>query len=334
MSSEIRIKNFIALGQYLLEGDEQLDTIIRKAAMYNSWFDENSSRQAIAAVANEFLDAAKLNTWVSQYDEILQPKTIGIVAAGNIPLVSFHDILAVLISGHRLLIKYSDKDKYLTPFILQKLVEINDDFSSKIFTDERWKNYDAVIATGSNNTSRYFEQYFGQKPNIIRKNRHSVAVLTGKETEEDLYNIGIDVFSYYGLGCRNVSKLWVPENYDFTSLAKSWQPFYYLMEHNSYKNNLDYQRTLYMMNGTPFLNIDFVNITQNDALSSPISCLHYAYYQHINEVKLALEKDTDSLQCVVSTNSEISKIKPGEAQKPGLTDYADNVDVMKFLSEL
>jgi hypothetical protein len=334
MEIEERINAFIQLGTYIISYPESLATAVRQAGFYNNWFTEENCKKSLLAVAHEFLEKSKLETWISKYELPQSSKVVGIVAAGNIPLVSFHDILSVLISGHRLLLRLSDKDKKLTPHLLEKLIEIEPKFADAIIISDRWAKFDAVIATGSNNTGRYFEAYFGKYPHIIRKNRHSVAVLTGNETPEQLYELGKDMFDYFGLGCRNISQLLVPENYDFQSLSDALQPFIKLMEHNSYKNNLDYQRTLYMMNGVPFLNINFVNITENPALSSPVACIHFRKFSTTLELKEILNEMENELQCIVSIDPTISPLTLGQAQQPTLTDYADNIDTMQFLCGL
>lgn len=334
MEIEERINAFIKLGSYIFSYPEELSTAVRQAGYYNNWFTEENCRKSLLAVAEEFLNREKLTHWLSNYSLPTESKVVGIVAAGNIPLVSFHDILCVLISGHKLLLRLSDKDKKLTPHLLEKLVAFEPKFEEYIMISDRWAKFDAVIATGSNNTGRYFEAYFGKYPHIIRKNRHSLAVLTGEETTEQLLSLGNDMFDYFGLGCRNISQLLIPEDYNFQPLSDALQPFAQLMEHNSYKNNLDYQRTLYMMNGVPFLNINFVNITENPSLSSPVACIHFRKYGSKSELEEILKENKDELQCIVSIDPEISSLTLGQAQQPSLMDYADNLDTMQFLCEL
>ena len=321
------------LGAYLLSDSEELSEIIYKTSIYNAWFAEYNVKQALNSIAKEFLNVGKLKSWISYYHTdyaALESKKVGIVAAGNLPLVSFQDILCVIMSGHQLQIKLSEKDKILLPFIFKKWIEFLPDLNDKITIVERLDNFDAVIATGSNNSARYFEYYFAKYKHIIRKNRNSVAVLDGSETEADLIHLGHDILDYFGLGCRNVSKIFIPENYDFTLLIQALKHLDYVEQHTPYMNNLDYQRTIYLMNQTPMLDIDFINIVENTSYASPIACLHYEYYIDIANVWSKLEQDRELLQCIVSKKD----IGFGKTQQPSLFDYADNIDTMMFLKGL
>ncbi|MEZ5023725.1 MAG: hypothetical protein R2728_10785 [Chitinophagales bacterium] len=218
--------------------------------------------------------------------------------------------------------------------MLNKLIEIESDFKDKINVVERLNNFDAVIATGSNNSARYFEYYFGKYPNIIRKNRNSVAILNGKESSEDLSLLGEDIFSYFGLGCRNVSKLWLPKEYNFQPFIQAISNYSHLMDHYHYKNNLDYNRTLLLMNQVPMLDVDFVNLVEHEMIASPISNIHYEFYDSIENVHQELDLKKEEIQCVVGNESSICNIGFGQAQSPSLMDYADNIDTMSFLEEL
>lgn len=333
MNKNDRIFAFTALGAYILDYPNDLKNAVLSAKAANTWFTVENCELALNNIASAFLQDNKLKNWVAQYETPKNAKTIGVVAAGNIPLVAFHDVLCVLISGHRLKIKFSEKAKTLLPFLLKQLVEIQPAFQDKIEVVERLKDFDAVIATGSNNTARYFEYYFGKHPNIIRKNRNSVAVLDGKENETDLRNLAKDIFTYFGLGCRNVSKVYLPKEYDFRPLLAAFEDFKFLMDHYHYRNNLDYNRTLLLMNQVPMLDIDFVNINENEQLASPISNLHYAFYENVSEVESALAEQKENLQCIVG-KQDFCSVDFGESQQPSLTQYADDVDVMAFLSGL
>ncbi len=335
MELQNRIEDFIQLGQYISDNPESLKQAVRLAGIKNHWFTQENCYKALKAIETEMLRSEKLTSWISGYNwENIQSKKVGIIAAGNIPLVSFHDILSVLISGHVLLLKTSEKDEILPTHLLNQLIEINPQWSEFIQINTKWNHQDAVIATGSNNSGRYFEYYFSKKPHIIRKNRHSVAVLTGKESRDELLGLGKDVFEYFGLGCRNVSLIWLPKNYRFDALLQAWEPFSELMQFHSYKNNLDYHRTIYLMNGTPIVDCDFVNMADHLSLSSPISCVNLAYYESLEEVKTWLNNQEDQIQCVLNFKDFERNASLGEVQQPALTDYADGVDTLEFLTKL
>lgn len=320
---------FIELGNYLQTPDMALEGAIHKAFIYNAWFEPINTKQFLLSIASAFLSQSNLEKWTSNYNisKNLSNKNIGIIAAGNIPIICFHDVLCVLISGHKAQIKLSDKDKYLLPFILNKLIEIEPAFENQIQIVERIVQPDAIIATGSDNTGRYFEYYFGKYPNIIRKNRHSIAILDGSESDEELLALGNDIFDYFGMGCRNVSQLLIPKDFDLTKFKTIWEPFKDIMEHNKYRNNLDYQRTVYLMSIKPMVDIDFINIVDNDSLGSPIACLHLKRYENKKEIDEFIESNKMQLQCIVGKDYTPF----GKSQMPQLWDYADNIDTMDFL---
>ncbi|MFN8237137.1 MAG: acyl-CoA reductase [Chitinophagales bacterium] len=331
MNTETRIQALVQLGNYIKAYPETLQETIQKTYIHNTWFTKENTKKALENIATEFLEKEKLEKWVSGYDFSNQlPKTIAIVAAGNIPMVAFHDILCVLVSGNKLQLKLSDKDRFLLPHLLEKLIEIEPGFKDFISIQPKLENFDAIIATGSNNAAKHFEYYFGKYKNIIRRNRNSIAILSGNEAKEELKDLGADIFDYFGLGCRNVSKIFVPKAYDLNQLKEGLADFSHLMEHNQYMNNLDYQRTLYLMNQTPLTDIDFINIVENKSLHSPISCLHLERYETIEAVNDAIMAEKDQIQCVVGKGY----LPFGKSQQPGLNDYADNVDTLKFILEL
>lgn len=330
-----RVNSFIKLGNYITEDPEELQFVIRLTGIKNHWFTKDNSYMAMNAIAQTMLNEEKLKIWLEAYNlENVKSKNIGIIAAGNIPLVSFHDVLCVLISGNHLYLKTSERDNVLLPHFLDKLISFDSKWEEFLHIDQRWPKMDAVIATGSNNSGRYFEYYFGKNPHIIRKNRHSIGVLNGNESQEELYQLGLDVFEYFGLGCRNVSMLWVPKDYKFEDLLQAWQPFSELMMFNSYKNNLDYQRTIYLMNGTPIVDCDFVNLIDVKSISSPISCVNLVYYENESEITEWLKANEEEIQCVVNFEDFERNVKFGEAQAPELNDYADGIDTMQFLIDL
>jgi Acyl-CoA reductase (LuxC) len=342
-----RIKSFVQLGEFLRDyssgeiesvRSKELDDIVINDRIYNPWFTEQNIKDAIKAIG-ESLSSEKLNLWINKYPELdKQKKTriIGVVTAGNIPLVGFHDFITVLISGNKFLGKLSTKDNRLLKFIVDYLIELDKEFESLIeFTEDKLENFDAVIATGSNNTARYFEYYFGKYPHIIRKNRNSVAVLTGDETKEEIELLAKDVFSYFGLGCRNVSKLFIPADYSFENFFENIEDYSYVYQHNKYANNYDYNKSVYLMNQIQHLDNGFVILKEDENLSSPIGVLFYQHYNKIDDVNKFLEMNKDQIQCVVSNQDIVNdKIPFGKAQQPELWDYADNVDTMSFLLNL
>ena len=278
-----RLQTFVALGSFLRspEAQPELAEIAQQANYRNNWFTIDNSLNALRAIADEFLTADKLTAWFKQYpNEPVTPRTIGVVMAGNIPAVGFHDLLCVVLSGHRLLAKLSTQDFVLIHYLIQKLVDINPAMNDWIEEAERLNAADAFIATGSNNTARYFDYYFGKKPHIIRRNRTSVGLLMGEEGEDEFLKLSHDISDYYGLGCRNISTILVPEEYDFTPLLRTLEPqvSVYLNNHK-YQNNYDYNKSIYLINAVPHLDNGYLLVTQSDALVSPISVLYYQTYK-------------------------------------------------------
>lgn len=302
----------------------------------NNWFTPENVLNALTAISEQLLDKDNLTDWISNYPEASTSKKIGVVMAGNIPAVGFHDALCVLISGHQLLAKLSTDDTFLIKSLLSLLIEIEPDFASQIHYVERLNSADAYIATGSNNTARYFEYYFSKKPNIIRHNRTSVALLTGNESSEELALLGEDVLTYYGLGCRNVSKLFVPVSYDFTKFYEAIEAKKdYCVHHHKFFNNYEYNRSILLVNRTEHLDNGFLMLLESPSLVSPLSVLHFQTYTSLEDIKTALTESSDSIQCVVGAqNSHIPTVPFGDAQKPTLSDYADGIDTMSFLSNL
>ena len=342
-----RIESFLKLGEFFRDFSgnrvtdnpyDLLNDIVKNDHIYNPWFTEENILQSIKAIG-ESLRKEKMDLWISKYPSLIKKtsqKRIGVITAGNIPLVGFHDFLTILISGHIFIGKLSSKDNRLLIFIADYLIELNSDFKDLIhFTEEKLENFDAIIATGSNNTARYFEYYFGKYPNIIRKNRNSLAVLTGNESESDIKNLGLDIFSYFGLGCRNVSKLLIPKDYCFDLFFENIEHFKNVYQHNKYANNYDYNKSVYLMNQIQHFDNGFLILREDQNLSSPIGVVFFQYYNNIDDVKEFLRLNEDQIQCAVS-NSELieNSVYFGQAQEPELWDYADNVDTMKFLLDL
>lgn len=352
MTIQHRKSHFILLGKFLSqfqrEDVQRLDNIpqndrffdrlqdqIDMAVHHNGWFTRDNVLFALEEWSKA-LTGENLDQWLKPYNFLQgNPKTVGIIMAGNIPLVGFHDFISVLISGHKVLIKQSSNDKILLPILAEYLIALEPGYREKIeFTEGRMFNFDAVIATGSNNTARYFEYYFAGKPSIIRKNRNSVAVLSGKETETELRDLSQDIFRYFGLGCRNVSKIYVPEGYNFDSFFQAMFPWNHLLNHAKYANNYDYNKAVYLMSEFKLLDNGFLLLKEDKNFGSPIATLFYETYSETDEVKNKLDENRENIQCVVSEGLFEKEIPFGQTQHPQLWDFADDVDTLAFLEQL
>jgi len=329
---------FSTLGTQLSCPDDELSAIIRDEHYYNAWFTADSVEKAVKAVGR-MLNKEDLLIWLNRYPiaRMGANKQVGLVLAGNIPLVGFHDVLCVLISGNHALIKSSSQDNRLIKEVLKRLTLIEPAFGDKYTFIERLTSFDAVIATGSNNTSRYFDYYFSKVPNVIRKNRNSVAVLTGDETKEQLFALGRDIFDYYGLGCRNVSKLFVPPGYDIVPFFEAIEPYKAIIDHHKYNNNYDYNKSIYLVNRDQHFDNGFLLLKEDKAIASPLAVLFYENYDSIDSVQELLRQQSENIQCIVSTarldvNNQV--VDFGQSQQPALWDYADGVDTMDFLTKL
>ncbi|RSK38714.1 acyl-CoA reductase [Mangrovimonas spongiae] len=305
---------------------------IQLAEEHNGWFTKANIQFALRGWS-DLLTEENLSNWLNHYKlDDIHPKTVAVVMAGNIPLVGFHDFLCVLISGHNVLVKPSSNDKQLLPFLAKYLEHVQPTFKGKItFTNDKLENFDAVIATGSDNTARYFEYYFKDKPAIIRKNRNSVAVLTGNESEADLKALSQDIFTYYGLGCRSVSKLFVPKGYDFDNFFKGIYHWHPIINQAKYANNYDYNKAVYLMSEFEMLENGFLMIKEDRSYASPIATVFYEYYDDLDALKTKLASDKEKIQCVVAKNFLNSEIEFGNTQQPELHDYADDIDIIDFL---
>ena len=323
--------------QFLKLHDASLEEAINKAHASNPWFIPEFSRTAVDAIANQYLDETKCKKWMETYlKSSSDPKDVGIIMAGNIPLVGFHDLLCVLASGHNAIIKMSEKDTILTRFIADAWIKIEPSLADRIRFTDKLQNFDAVIATGSNNSARYFKYYFRNHPHILRQNRNGVAVINGNETSADLRELAKDIFLYFGLGCRSVSKIYVPEGYDFSEWNKAIEEWSFLGDHNKYKNNLDYNFAIYIINRVPHINLGHLILKEDDAIASRIGCVHYSFYADPGELKRELERKREFIQCLVSKDPVPGweHILPGKSQLPSLFHYADGIDTMAFLSSL
>ena len=345
-------KCFVELGfflsQFTLDNSTQKESVLNNDLFYNDflslielsqshngWFTPEQVYFSVQSWA-EALKEENIDKWLSNYDlSNVIPKTVGLILAGNIPLVGFHDFLSVLISGHKVVVKTSSNDQHLIKFLAKYLISIDSNLEEFItFTDGKLENFDAVIATGSNNTARYFEYYFKEKPSIIRKNRNSVAVLDGTESHDDLENLGEDIFRYFGLGCRNVSKIFVPKEYDFQTFFKAIFKYGDVIHYEKYANNYDYNKAVFLMSNFKLLDNEFLTIKEDSSYASPISSVFYEFYENLEEIKSKLENDSEQIQCIVSKDLVNNSIPFGKTQKPELWDYADNVDTIAFLQQI
>ena len=312
-----------------------LNAAIEKAQQANGWFTPTAIGHAIKNWGNA-LQKDKLAQWQSNYNwNSPTQKTIGLVLAGNIPFVGLHDLICVWLSGHKAIIKCSSKDPFLLPALVTLLESFAPAEKGRLhFTTATLKDFDAVIATGSNNAARYFEHYFSGVLSIIRKNRNGVAVLTGDETETELEALGADMLHYFGLGCRNVAQLFLPEGYDLNNIFGGLFPYKDVIQVQKYANNYDYNKAVFLMSDIAFLENGFFMLREALSWSAPIATASYTYYNDLASVTKLLAENTDKVQCVVGKKTLENALPFGTAQQPQLWDYADGVDTLSFLLEL
>ena len=332
-SSTKNLKNDTVINNELFF--EDFLNLIELSQSHNGWYTKENVIFAVESWA-EALTEDNLNQWISSYDfSTVNAKTVGLILAGNIPLVGFHDFICVLLSGHKALVKTSSNDQHLLPFLAKYIISIEPELNNYItFVEGKLENFDAVIATGSNNTSRYFDYYFKDKPSIIRKARNSIAILDGNESKEQMIALGKDIFSYFGLGCRNVSKIFIPNGYNFDLFFNGMFPYQDIIKYEKYANNYDYNKAVFLMSNFELLDNEFLTIKEDTSYSSPIASVFYEYYDDLDEVKKRLESEKDQIQCIVSNNLIKNSIAFGTTQKPQLWDYADNIDTIDFLISL
>ena len=335
----------LVLEGYNSESDTEFNRIINKSRSENPWFTEQnilmSLRNWVYALAEE-----NVNIWTEKYsDELMSRRkelNIAVVNSGNIPFVGLHDLLSVLLSGNSYLGKNATGDSFLLPFIASILCLVEPSYKENIRFVSRLESMDAVIATGNNNSARYFEYYFGKYPHIIRKNRNGVGVLLGNESNEKLHELGNDIFDYFGLGCRNISKLYVPKGYNFNKFFEAIEEFKGMLNHNKYMNNFDYNNSVLLLKQIPFLQNGFLIIRKENQIASPVAVLHYEEYDDISGLKKNLLNAIEQLQCIVFDGNYLSddylleniRVDFGKTQKPALWDYADGVDILEFLLRL
>jgi hypothetical protein len=333
-----RISAFITLGQNWLStiqnNTPEWQELCRMARVHNAWFEKENIQHQFTNLAY-LLTQENLTEFTTNYTFDTEPKNVGIIAAGNIPIVAFHDLMCVLLAGHNVLLKLSSDDQLLMRYVVHQLQTIEPQFN--ITVTERLNTIDAVIATGSNNSARYFDYYFGKYPHIIRKNRNSVAVLTGNETNEELTALATDICAYFGLGCRNVSKVYLPKGYDLDNLFNVLFPYQQMVNNQKYGNNYDYNRALLMMKQVPFLENGFMVLKEDAVIATPVAILNYEYYTDITALETQLAQHKHDLQCIVAQAGVLHSTPTlafGTTQQPNLTDYADDVDTLSFLSKL
>lgn len=341
MNIEKQVLGLIKLGDYIKEflaqnperyNDNDLDfeLLLKKSEIENPWFTIDNQKFALQQWSG-LLTEENIKNWLKDYSISKITKRVGLILAGNIPLVGFHDVISVVLSNHIPVIKLSSKDKYMVPFLLKKWKGFSDDQVDYEFV-ERLKDFDAVIATGSNNTARYLEYYFKNSLSIIRKNRTSAAVLKGDETPEELQLLAKDIFQYFGLGCRNVTRIFIPDDFLIDRLFESFIEYKDIINHNKYANNYDYNRAVFLLNQDKFWDNNFVMLKEDDKLFSPLSVVHFSRYSSLDDVKNFIAENGESIQCIVAKEElGLDSIGFGEAQNPSLDTYADNVDTMKFL---
>ncbi len=326
--SEI-IQKLVELGKLLHVENEELNAVISKTYFENNWLIKDNYHKNIDYWSKK-LNENSLQNFVRSYDLTKAPKNVGIIMAGNIPMVGFHDLLCVLLSGHHAEVKPSSDDKHVTTYICRKLSE----FGLRIKVVDKIENIDAVIATGSNNSFKYFQHYFGAKPNLLRKNRKSLAILNGNESSEELKLLGKDVFEYFGLGCRNVSLIMLPRSSSITDVLDQLMHYKDIGLHNKYANNYTYHRAMLLMNSEEHLDTGFLLVKKSNSLYAPLSCIHYYYYDDIAEIDTFISQNKENIQCIVGNYSEVENIPFGKAQEPELEDFADKIDTMSFLKNL
>ncbi len=338
-----RVSAFVQLGEEftavlerkaVTEAGKKLSYLLPEHYLRNGWYSEKNLRHRLQTLADG-MNKEVLEKWLGAYviPEIAEPKTIGVILAGNIPLVGFDDFRCVLLSGNKFLGKLSSDDKLLMPVVAEMLLEIEPRLSPQVeLTEGQLRGIDAIIATGSNNSARYFEHYFAKYPHIIRGNRNGVAVLSGNETTEELEALGEDIFRYFGLGCRNVTKLFVPQDYNFNSFFESiYNRGEEMLGNNKYMNNYDYHKTLYLLSSIPLLDNNFLLLKEDIGIASPPGVVFYEKYDSLENLSIKLEADKALMQCVLSTAKIPGAIQLGNSQITGPADYADGVDVMEFL---
>ena len=336
LTAEKLIIAFHKLSDFLNHPSDEFNNLIESAPNHNAWFQPQEVRRSLSSL-QEMLNLADLEQWFKQIKVSDTPKNVGLILAGNIPAVGFHDVISVLATGNIALIKLSSSDSQLLPALLKQLVTFEPLLEERIVYTERLKGFDAIIATGSNNSSRYFDYYFGKVPNIIRKNRNSIAILDGKESVTEIQSLGHDIFDYFGLGCRNVSKMYLPGGYEIKNFFEPLEEYQPIINHFKYNNNYDYNKSIYLVNTVTHFDNGFLLLKEDEGLSSPLAVLYYEFYTSLEELNANLAAKQNDIQCVVTNKSlklDTGIVTFGQSQHPRLWDYADNVNTITFLTKL
>ncbi len=336
LTSEKLINALKTLGQFFINPSHDLASIIEIAQHHNAWFTPEEVEKALLSFG-EMLNSNDLAHWFANITTTNAPKKVGLILAGNIPLVGFHDVICVLATGNIAMIKMSSSDDKLLPAVIELLASIEPSIANHVEYVDRLKDFDAIIATGSNNSSRYFDYYFGKVPNIIRKNRNSIAILSGEESLTEIENLGHDIFDYFGLGCRNVSKIYIPAGYEIKNFFEPLEKYQPIINHFKYNNNYDYNKSIYLVNAVKHFDNGFLLVKEDTAFTSPLAVLFYEEYDAIEDVKRLVESEIENIQCVVSNlDLDLKKgtIAFGESQHPKLWDYADDVNTIEFLMSI
>jgi hypothetical protein len=311
--------------------EDELESIGWRAASENRWFTVETVKKSLVGIV-KMLDEEQLLAFANRYPACEVNKTVGLVLAGNIPAVGFHDIVIAFLCGCSVKVKLSHQDKVLITLLLDEMKALGGPEFVRVELTEKLEliNLDAVIATGSNNSARYFEEYFSAVPNVIRKNRTSVGILNGEESTDDLENLAEDIVAYYGLGCRNVTKLMIPKGYDLIPLLARLEARTGLLDQTKYVHNYDYNKSILLVNCEDHLDTGNVLFKESEDLFSPISIVHYEYYKDQNDLRVKLDEKNEQVQCTVGSGY----IPFGKSQSPGILDYADDVDTVEFLKAL
>ncbi len=330
--SEI-IDSLVHVGTLLNESNEALKSVILKTYVKNNWLTESNYWKSIG-YWKEALTKESLSAFVKPYQYSINPRKVGIIMAGNIPLVGFHDLICVLLSGNKAIIKPSSEDEHVIKEIVNILIDHHKEFDTLITVVDKLTNIEAAIATGSNNSFKYFEYYFKDIPNLLRKNRKSLAILSGNETDEELELLSNDVFEYFGLGCRNVSLILLPQDMDITRVIDNFEKHNNLKNHNKFANNYTYHRAILLMNNEQHLDNGFALYKHRKDLNAPLACINYAHYNSLEEIEQFLDQNNQEIQCIVGNSSTYSKVNLGNAQTPNLQDFADDINTLEFLENL
>ena len=339
MYKEIFIKNFSTLGRSVENALQSaynntlLDRAFEDSLRLNPLFTINMQHEALKIICKKFLNINCLHNWLTPYKELLfeRESTVGIVMAGNLPLVGFHDFLVTMASGSRAQIKLSGKDRLL-PALFEMLCEINPYWRARVaFTEHLPENIDLLIATGGEEASKFFKSEYDEIPKIVRSSRSSIAILKGDETIDELRRLSDDIFLYYGMGCRSVSTLLVPFGYTFELLIEAFKNKENAITSEDYLSAYRYQKALAAMNKSGYSDGGFYILREHSSFPPPMGVLNVLTYRNVDQINEFIDSNKLHLQCVVNRKFNNSNIEFGEAQYPSLDEYADGVNSLEFL---